>query len=211
MRTFHAVLFTVRCTVTVTVAMVSFLLIELPIQHGAPRLLRRPLPALVTTGLGLAAVATAAVVALPAGAGLGPSTATARQETTTAPTDPYDSTGQAPHSATRRHHKPGTPVSAVIAGDSIAWSLLHYLPPTPGVAIHDVTRQGCGLALGSPYRYFGTLHNVSRRCEQWPSDLRQAIDRHDPDVVVILFGRWETMDRVRDEQWTHIGVKAFDQ
>jgi hypothetical protein len=32
----------------------------------------------------------------------------------------------------------------------------------------------------------------------------------DPDVVVILVGRWETMDRVHDGRWTQLGDPAFD-
>ncbi|MEU0333416.1 SGNH hydrolase domain-containing protein [Streptomyces sp. NPDC006193] len=95
-------------------------------------------------------------------------------------------------------------------GTGAGGSALPCLPPTPGVTVHDVTRQGCGPAPSSPYRCFGGLHEVSRRCERWPSDLRQAVDRDDPDVVVLLFGRWETMDRSHGGRWTHIGDKTFD-
>ncbi|MEU0005309.1 acyltransferase family protein [Streptomyces sp. NPDC006314] len=201
-------LFGLRAAVTVVVAAVSFVLIELPVQRRSLRFLRRPLPALATSAVCLTLVAGTAISALPSGPRLSPSTATAPEDAATAFREHEPPTGRPPYRPTDRH--PGTAVSTVIMGDSIAWSLLHYLPPTPGVTVHDITRQGCGLALGSPYRYFGSLHEVSRRCERWPIDLRQAVDRHDPDVVVILFGRWETMDREQDGRWTHIGDKAFD-
>jgi len=32
----------------------------------------------------------------------------------------------------------------------------------------------------------------------------------DPDVVVIMVGRWETMDRQLDGRWTHVGEPRFD-
>ncbi|MGV4891742.1 hypothetical protein DKG34_23320 [Streptomyces sp. NWU49] len=203
-------LFGLRSAATVAVAALSFVLIELPVQRSPLRVMRRPLPALAASGLCLTLVAGVAISALPSGSQLGPSTASTPEGTATAPPEQNHRPGRLPHRPTDRHHQPGKAVSAVIMGDSIAWSLLHYLPPTPGVALHDITRQGCGLALGSPYRYFGSLHNVSRRCERWPSDLREAVDRHHPDVVVILFGRWETMDREYDGRWSHIGEKEFD-
>ncbi|MFF1279694.1 acyltransferase family protein [Streptomyces sp. NPDC058299] len=203
-----AALFGVRVVVTLVVAVVSFVAIERPVQRGHPRFLRRRAPALAATATCMAAVAATAVAALPPGPRLTPST-TAPAEAT-APAEPGHRSDQVPDRSAGRHRRAGTPVSAVIMGDSIAWTLVNYLPPTPDVTLHDSTRQGCGLALDSPYRYFGAEHRVSRECRHWPSDLRQAVTRHDPDTVVLLFGRWETMDRVHDGRWTHTGDKAFD-
>jgi hypothetical protein len=45
----------------------------------------------------------------------------------------------------------------------------------------------------------------------WPAVWRRAIDADDPDVVLILVGRWETMDRMLDGRWTHVGDPAFDR
>ena len=39
----------------------------------------------------------------------------------------------------------------------------------------------------------------------WVRLWRFAITRDDPDVVLILVGRWETMDRKLNERWTHVG------
>ncbi|HUO36472.1 MAG TPA: SGNH hydrolase domain-containing protein, partial [Mycobacterium sp.] len=32
-----------------------------------------------------------------------------------------------------------------------------------------------------------------------------------PDVVLLIIGRWETIDRVNEGHWTHIGDPAFNQ
>jgi hypothetical protein len=78
------------------------------------------------------------------------------------------------------------------------------------VVVHDDTTLGCGLALGSPYRYFGAVHNVPQGCDIWPASIRDSVAAFDPDLVVILVGRWETMDRVHDGRWTQLGDPAFD-
>jgi lysophospholipase L1-like esterase len=31
-----------------------------------------------------------------------------------------------------------------------------------------------------------------------------------PDVALLVVGRWETIDRVHDGRWTHVGDPAFD-
>ena len=33
----------------------------------------------------------------------------------------------------------------------------------------------------------------------------------DPDVVVVLLGRWESIDRLYDGRWAHVGERAFDE
>ena len=37
-----------------------------------------------------------------------------------------------------------------------------------------------------------------------------SAQRDHPDVVAIIVGRWELMDRVFDGRWTHIGDPEFD-
>ena len=63
----------------------------------------------------------------------------------------------------------------------------------------------------APYRYFGhTYPTVWRVCRPWVRLWRLAIAHDDPDVVVILVGRWETMDRKLDGRWTHVGEPDFN-
>ena len=112
----------------------------------------------------------------------------------------------------RDHHpRPGrTPVVAVF-GDSIAWTLVSALPSNPALDVRDRTMLGCGVARSGPYRYFGQLYEgVSRDCHDWPRLWRRAIAADDPDVALIVVGRWETMDRMHDGRWSHVGEAAFD-
>jgi hypothetical protein len=39
----------------------------------------------------------------------------------------------------------------------------------------------------------------------------QLVDRERPDVVAVLLGRWECIDRLFDGRWTHVGEPAFDR
>ena len=45
---------------------------------------------------------------------------------------------------------PGTRRVAVF-GDSVAWTMMRYLPPTPGLSFTNYTTIGCGIARGGPY------------------------------------------------------------
>jgi len=102
------------------------------------------------------------------------------------------------------------PLTIDVFGDSIAWTLMRYLPPTPGIRFIDRTVVGCGIVEGAPYRYFGAVADQHPQCENWQSTWAQQLATDRPDEALLLVGRWETMDRVHDGQWTHIGESGFD-
>lgn len=102
------------------------------------------------------------------------------------------------------------PLTIDVFGDSIAWTLMRYLPPTPGIRFLDRTVVGCGIAEGGPYRYFGAVAQQRPECDGWRGTWAQQIATDRPDEVLLLVGRWETMDREHDGRWTHIGESAFD-
>ena len=104
---------------------------------------------------------------------------------------------------------PGTKRVAVF-GDSVAWTLMRYLPPTPGLSFTNYTTIGCGVARGGPYRYAGETLNQKPECDAWPSRWSQRINHDRPDVVLLIIGRWEVVDRVNEGDWTHIGDDAYD-
>jgi peptidoglycan/LPS O-acetylase OafA/YrhL len=209
-------LFVVRCLATLAVAGTSFVLVERPIQRGVRIRRRRVAPVLAGAGALLAVVAAGAVALLPTTASEdGIPLASESGDVVASPVvpgtpAPTTGTGTTAATGTAHHHVPGTPESVVVMGDSIAWTLVRYLPAVPGVVVHDDTMLGCGVALGGPYRYFGAVQNVPAGCAAWPTMLRDKVDADDPDVVVILVGRWETMDRVYQGRWTHLGDPAFD-
>ena len=98
-----------------------------------------------------------------------------------------------------------------VFGDSVAWTLVNYLPSHPDLDVHDRTLMGCGVSRTAPFRYFGRLYpRLMPTCRSWPQIWQAAIARDNPDVAFILAGRWETMDRVLDGRWTHVGDPEFD-
>ena len=48
-------------------------------------------------------------------------------------------------------------------------------------------------------------------CDRWPRRWRQQLDADRPDQVVLLVGRWETMDHQYQGQWMHVGDARYDQ
>jgi peptidoglycan/LPS O-acetylase OafA/YrhL len=100
--------------------------------------------------------------------------------------------------------------SVMFIGDSVAQTLAAGLRDADGVEIVNEGILGCGLTVGGPYRYFGGQYEDLPKCAAWETDWTAALTRHKPDVVAILVGRWECMDRLHDGQWMHLGDAAYD-
>ena len=221
-------LFLARCLVTFALATLSYVLVERPVRvrragPGRRVVLERGgvlagvavVAALVfvttavqTPGLASGGLALPATNARDGIHSIGPSTPAGREQGRAQGPGP----GRHTAGGVRDHHpRPGrTPVVAVF-GDSIAWTLMSYLPSDPNLDVRDRTMLGCGVARTGPYRYFGQLYpGVSRDCREWPNLWRRAISADDPDVALIMVGRWETMDRTLDGRWSHVGQPAFD-
>ncbi|HZT65012.1 MAG TPA: SGNH hydrolase domain-containing protein [Acidimicrobiales bacterium] len=113
------------------------------------------------------------------------------------------------------HHfnRPGDLVRVMFVGDSVAQTTAAGLGPLAsryGGAIANEGIMGCGVTTASPYRYFGSVSDLLPQCYGWASTWMSAVQRDDPDVVAIVVGRWELMDRVFQGHWTHIGDPAYD-
>jgi peptidoglycan/LPS O-acetylase OafA/YrhL len=215
-------LFAVRCTATICAATLSYVLVERPIRSAT--LLRYPRIARPVTASAVACclvllLAVTAVPGLPPGdpaAGDPAAGPTARALSLalsgrTAPDD-QPSGGSGPAAAWLPHHRQqDRPTVVDVFGDSMAWAMAAYLPPTPGIEVHNRAIVGCGVTRTVPFRYFGqTYRTVSATCQDWPGHYQRAIQADNPDVVLLLVGRWETMDRVLDGRWQHVGEPAFD-
>jgi hypothetical protein len=98
-----------------------------------------------------------------------------------------------------------------VFGDSIAWTLMRYLPLVPGIRFTDHTVLGCGIVTGGPYRYFGAQYPDSPACDAWPRRWLRQLRADRPDEVLLLVGRWETMDHQYQDQWMHVGDAAYDR
>ncbi len=193
-------LFAVRVVATVAVAAVSWWLIEQPVRRWRP--VHVPQLRLAAATLATAALATTVVVPIGIRQGEdlppGPDVLAAAVH----PEVPVEVGGTAKKA-------PGTRTVAVF-GDSMAWTMMRYLPPTPGFKFIDFTTIGCGIARGGPYRSTGETLTQKPECETWPARWAQRISHAKPDVVLLVIGRWETVDRVNEGHWTHVGDAGFD-
>ncbi len=199
-------LFALRCAVTVAVAAVSWWIVEQPVRRWRPSTV--PMLRLAAATVATAAVLTVMVVpvGLEPGDSLAdsgvPEMASVAQALPEVPVEIGT-----PPDATRL--PPGTRRVAVF-GDSVAWTLMRYLPPTPGLHFSDYTTIGCGIARGGPYRAVGQTLDQKPECDDWPARWSQRINHDRPDVVLLILGRWETVDRVNEGTWTHVGDSAYD-
>src|SRR6202011_2417928 len=85
------------------------------------------------------------------------------------------------------------PLTVAVFGDSIALTLMFYLPPTPGIRFTDHTVLGCGIVTGGPYRYFGSQYPDNPTCDAWPRRWLRQLRAGRPDEALLLGGRWGTM------------------
>jgi peptidoglycan/LPS O-acetylase OafA/YrhL len=201
-------LFGVRCAATLAVSIVSWWAIEQPVRKWRPT--QVPLLPLAGATAATAAAVTMLVVPVTPRHGGGPlesSLPPGVSQVAVVSPSPLKEPRPAHTVAQRDPHRPFT---VSVFGDSIGWTLMHYLPPTPGFQFVDHTVIGCSLVRGGPYSYLGQTLDQKSECESWPSRWRSelAIDR--PDAILLVVGRWETVDRVNEGRWTHIGDPAFD-
>jgi peptidoglycan/LPS O-acetylase OafA/YrhL len=195
-------LFAARCGATVAVAAVSYWVIEQPIRRWRPE--RVPLLPLAAASVASAAAATMLVVPVGTGpalheVGLPPGVSAVAA---VSPSPPAVNTPGP--------RDPNRPFTVSVFGDSIGWTMMHYLPATPGFAFIDHTVIGCSLVRGTPYRYIGQTLEQRAECDTWPSRWSTQINQDRPDVALLIIGRWETVDRVNEGKWTHIGDPTFD-
>ena len=192
-------LFAARCMVTLAAAGLSWWLIEQPIRRWRPA----HLPMLRFAGATVATAAAVTMLVVPIGmrsGGQGPDVSAA------AMTSPVETVRPAtpPRAGVRPH-------TVSVFGDSVAWTLMRYLPPTPGINFLDRTTIGCGVVRGGPYRYSGVSLEQKPECDAWPERWAQRIGYDRPDVVLMVIGRWETVDRKWNGNWAHIGQPDFDK
>jgi peptidoglycan/LPS O-acetylase OafA/YrhL len=192
-------LFAVRCAATVAAAAASWWLLEQPIRRWRPVFV--PMLPLAAATAATAAVVTMTV--LPVGIKPGPSSP---QSVDSAAFVGAEVPVEVVKPSART---PGTR-SVAVFGDSIAWTLMRYLPPTPGFSFSNYTTIGCGIARGGPYRAVGETLQQKPECDTWPMRWSQRINHDRPDTVLLMIGRWEVVDRKSEGHWTHVGQPGYD-
>jgi peptidoglycan/LPS O-acetylase OafA/YrhL len=193
-------LFAVRCAATIAVATASWWLLEQPIRRWRPVIV----PMLPLAGATAATAAVVTMTVLPVGVERAdPNPSSVDSAALISPEVPVEVKSPSGQLA------PGTKRVAVF-GDSVAWTMMRYLPPTPGLSFTNYTTIGCGIARGGPYRYVGDTLSQKPECDTWPSRWAQRINHDRPDVVLLIVGRWEVVDRMNEGHWTRIGEPAYD-
>jgi lysophospholipase L1-like esterase len=206
-------LFGFRVLVTFAVSVVSFHLVERPIRMGTfisqwrawvvvPAGVGAVLVAVIAATTGTSAVASTALTGGTGNTGSGSSSSTS----TTAP----------PLSAA------GPPVKVLLFGDSVALTLGLGLGEQNVQDMYDYQLTdkgilGCGVVDGPQVELMGTRYDTPEACggsgvepggpaanEPWQDQWRGAISQDAPNVVVLLAGRWEVVDREFNGTWTNI-------
>ena len=213
-------LFALRMLVTFAVSVVSFHLVERPIRMGTfvrqwKAWLAVPAGAgLVVVAVVAATTGTSAVASTAPPAGTNTGTGTVGSSTTTPSSLPTGATG-------------GPPVRVLLFGDSVALTLgLGLSNPADqtkyGYILSDKGILGCGVVDGPEVEEMGARAQTPSACngspltpgepvgqQPWPYQWLDAINTVHPNVVVVLAGRWEVVDRQYQGQWTNILSPAY--
>jgi peptidoglycan/LPS O-acetylase OafA/YrhL len=216
-----AALLGIRFGATFAVAIVSYHFIEQPIRRGAfsaawfrrrlPRVSRRP------ARVFLPVTSLLVVAGLIAGLTLTTQTSAAQRETVGATpeaipsTQPPDPKPPALNSA--QLAVLSRPVRVLVEGDSLAATLAVGLGNEGSkykYQSYNLGKLGCGVATGGPIRDARGDIDASADCNNWPTYRAADVKTYDPDVAVLLTGRWEILDRVLQGQWMHIGEPVYD-
>jgi peptidoglycan/LPS O-acetylase OafA/YrhL len=204
-------LFAARVAVTFAVSVVSFHLVERPIRMGTFVSQWRAwlvVPAGVGAVLVAVLAATTGTTAV-ASTELPPAIGTGTTKTTTL--------------------SPGAaqPVRVLLFGDSVALTLglglgLPKEQQKYGYVLSDKGIIGCGVVFGPEVELMGSLYDTPQACggsgvepggpaanAPWPNQWLTAIGQVKPNVVVLLAGRWEVVDRQYQGAWTNILNKTY--
>ena len=191
-------LLVVRIAVTLSVATASYYLVEQPIRRGRLHSFSEWKAWAVTAGACCGVVAATVVATLPATAAATPAARPVGTQYT------------------------GPPVRTLLFGDSVAWRLGFAILASQPQSAYDVSIDngallGCGVLRSTEYMAHGVPDPVAAPCNtssppsaQWPAQWVTDLRQFRPNVVVLLAGRWEVMNRRIDGQWLHIGQSAFD-
>ncbi|HVB92851.1 MAG TPA: acyltransferase family protein [Acidimicrobiales bacterium] len=191
-------LFLLRAAVSFIIAVLSWHFVEVPIRQRKFTTWRTRawLPVSVVGIVGVLVVATAGGI----GAGGAAAGAAATQAEWGAV---HVTTFTGPASNTR----------VLFVGDSLSLTVAIGIAPEAaqyGITIGGRTHVGCGIAVALPLNDHGTIGDPFPNCPTWPSWWAQDVNQLHPQVVALVMGWWETMDRMYQGRWQHLGDPAFD-
>jgi peptidoglycan/LPS O-acetylase OafA/YrhL len=173
-------LFGVRVVTTIAVATVSYYLIEMPIRRGAFRRLRVRWS---FAPVGAVALAVGLIFVTRGGASLGE--VMLGQALTVKPMPKADPAAQPP------------PKRVMVVGDSVAKSIMptmEKVAPQRDLLVWDATTAGCGFIeadlVHDPTDRLSAKQ--AERCRDWHADWPEQVESFRPDIVVSIFGIWDS-------------------
>ncbi|MCJ7492392.1 MAG: GDSL-type esterase/lipase family protein, partial [Dehalococcoidia bacterium] len=186
-------LFAVRVLATLAIAVASYRLIEMPVRRGAFRQWK------VSWTLAPAAATSLAVVLVLATRG-----AVSPMAASPAAAMPQiDNTAES------------GPIRAMLLGDSVALSIrpgLEQLGPEWNLSVWNRANLGCGfLEVDKEFDYWGNLtKETADRCRKWREEWPSDIEAFRPDVVIMVFGAWDSYDRLVNGVMLEAGTPEWD-
>ena len=108
---------------------------------------------------------------------------------------------------------PASNTKVLFVGDSLSLTVAIGIAPEAaqyGITIGGRTHVGCGIAVALPLNDHGTVGDPFPNCPTWPTWWSQDVSQLHPQVVALVMGWWETMDRMYQGRWQHLGDPAFD-
>ena len=193
-----------RVVVTVVLAAASFYLLERPVIEGRFwRSARAVAPAAAALAVTVAVVLTLsapdATAASPGGgAGLVGAPATAAE-------------WQAVHLTS--FAGAGHRLRVLIVGDSLALTVAVGMAPyaaSYGIELGGRSHTGCSVAIALPLDDHGVVGDPFGNCPTWPTWWADDVRQLHPQVVGVVIGFWEVVDRWYQGRWQHLGDPAFD-
>jgi peptidoglycan/LPS O-acetylase OafA/YrhL len=101
----------------------------------------------------------------------------------------------------------------LFVGDSLSLYTGYWLAPYAaryGLFIGGRAQSGCGIATAVPYNLHGNVQYPIAPCVEQPALWQSDVDQFHPQVAVVIVGFWETLDRMYQGRWQHLGDPAFD-
>lgn len=109
------------------------------------------------------------------------------------------------------------PVRVLVVGDSVGITLgrgLEHRAATVGdVQVWNIARMYCGIGRNAERLLMGVQKAETDGCSDWPARWADAVERFDPDTVVVLSTIWELIDRRRAEwpEFLGLGDSPYDR
>jgi len=196
-------LFAARVLVTLAIAVASYQLIEMPVRRGALRQWRASWTlapsAAACLAVGLVLVTRGGAPALSLSA-----SASAAMPTTDSMSQPDGAVAAV-----------SAPIRVMLLGDSVALSMgwgLEREGPASGLSVWNKGGLGCGFLPGDEEldAYGKWSAAKADTCKEWRSAWLSDVDAFQPDVVVVLFGPWDTLELKVEDRLLEVGAPEWE-